>query len=143
MVTLATVSFKWSNWKLLKAKIDERALQDYLKAVGEASVNAFKRGSAGAGGGPVYENARVSASEAGEYPVSQSGRLLGSLASKVRGKTLEVSVDTPYAQYLLGTRKMAHRRLVDEALDEGMRQTNELQYSKKFGYFTYGGTRLS
>lgn len=139
---MLVINFRWKNWKLLKAKIDNRMLKEYLEAVGEASKRAFLRGSAAAGGGPVYENARVSASEPGEYPAEQTGALEASLRSVVRGKRLEVSVDTPYAQFLLGTRKMAHRRLVDEALAEGMRQTDEISYSKKFGYFTYGGARL-
>lgn len=135
-MTLATISFDWKNWKRLRAEVEDAALAEYLQEVGDKARRAFIQGSAAA-------NRPHSAP--GQYPARQTGALLASLDASVSGDTLTVSVDTAYAQFLLGTRKMAARKLVDDALEEGIRDTDELQYSKgknAFAYFTYGGRRL-
>ena len=64
------------------------------------------------------------ASTPGQYPAIQSGRLISSLEYDVSGNKLEVGTKVFYAVYLRGgTRKMARRKMSQNALQEGMKAT--------------------
>ena len=92
-----------------------------LREIGEASVKAFRAGSNSAGGGPVNEKSGNDASKPGQFPAIQSGKLISSLEYQVSGDKLEVGTKAFYAIYLRGgTRKMARRKMSQDALRAGM-----------------------
>lgn len=108
------------DWKHFRAAKRKGAQKRFLHQVAIASVQAFKRGSAGAGGG--RPGARRSASVPGQYPAVQTGRLIASLGTEVTGDTVTIGTNMHYSKYLrYGTSKMAARKMSDDALREGYR----------------------
>jgi phage gpG-like protein len=103
------ISFK--EWAPFWAKRDKAAFKRWLKVVAQESEKAFK------GGMKSYP----SASRPGQYPAVRTGKLRSSVSSRVTDNSVIVGSSTPYAGYLrYGTRKMARRKMSDNALKEGM-----------------------
>lgn len=99
-------------WRRFHAEKDGRARYALLDDVGRQSVKVFKSSM---GNYPP-------ASSPGEYPAKRSGRLFRSVDYDVKGAVNEVTVgsDMPYSRFLRsGTRKMARRKMSDDALMEG------------------------
>jgi phage gpG-like protein len=58
----------------------------------------------------------------GAWPYSQSGKLKGSIDSRVTDNSVTIGTNTPYSLFLRhGTSKMARRKMSDDALREGMK----------------------
>lgn len=104
------IEISFRQWAPFWAKRDKVAFRRWLKVVAAESEKAFKKMG-------YYPPA----SSPNQYPAVRSGRLRASIKSKVTDTMVEISSNTPYAGYLRhGTRKMARRKMSDNALKEGM-----------------------
>ena len=105
---MITIEFK--PWRPFIARKRPQEIKRWLKAVGVASEAAFKK----MGHFPP-------ASSPGEYPAVRSGRLRSSIRHVVTGDSMTIGSNMFYSIFLrLGTRKMARRKMSDDALKEGM-----------------------
>jgi hypothetical protein len=108
------------------AEIDEEAIAAWIEArLNDARNGIIRQLSRGAGGGRVYRRGRQyyhQASAPGEYPVSDSGRLAGSVHSVMNGtRSGSLYSELNYAGYLTtGTRYMAARKMLRDALEEAL-----------------------
>lgn len=117
MLTLRFVP--WSRFRAVK---DDAAIKEWLKGVTDAAKATFRSGMTGPHSGRVYRRrGRLhKASAPGEYPATETGRLLKSAGTAVTKDEGEFGVNTFYASFLAhGTRKMAKRRMAKEAMQEG------------------------
>ena len=107
-----SITIEFRPWSKFRAKKDTTTIKRWLKGIGESSENAFRSGMGG-GGSP---------SSPGAWPNSQTGRLKGSIDSKVTANSVTIGTGTHYSGYLRsGTSKMSRRKMSDNALREGMR----------------------
>lgn len=105
-----TIEFK--PWRPFLARKRSDVVNRWLRAVGDASVKAF---TGGMGSYPP-------ASAPGDWPAVRSGKLQSSVRAEVTNDSMTVGSNQPYSIYLrMGTRKMARRKMSDDALKEGMR----------------------
>ena len=112
-----TLIFK--PWRKFTArKRDDRVLS-FMERVATGAEDAFRSGMTGGHSG---RRGRVrQASAPGEYPASQTGALLGSIRSRANLRRVDVGTSAAHAVYLrYGTRKMARRKMSDDALKEGI-----------------------
>lgn len=118
---MITISFK--AWPPFHADLDESVIQRYLQEVAKQSKLAWTRGVVGYHGGRIYQfnGGQYQASAAGEYPARRTGALYQSFQSRISGFEVEISVSAPYAGFLVtGTSKMGKRKMMKEALQEGI-----------------------
>lgn len=114
------ITFK--PWRELTVDYDRLAVQEWLIASGDAIQAKFTAGLTGGHSGRKYSNLPNQSSAPGEYPATQSGRLLGGTSkATVYGKEIEVGTTARHARYLMGTRKMAKRKMFDSALQEAQK----------------------
>lgn len=122
-----------TKWPTMVARIDQKVIDRWFRAVRGRSQEAFARGMLGPHTGRLYKRTggshRASVdNDEKEYAANDSGKLLASLRSK-QSKT-EVKIGSGdrstqvgkwnYADLLrTGTKKMARRRMSDNALQEG------------------------
>jgi len=105
-----TIELSFKEWAPFWAKRDKAAFKRWLNAVAQESEKAFKR----MGKYPP-------ASKPSEYPAVRSGRLRASIKTRVTDTFVEISSNTSYSHFLRhGTRKMARRKMSDNALKEGL-----------------------
>lgn len=117
---MSTSTLVLRGYKTLRASRIPGASDEYLRAVGDAVVDTFRRGMRGKKGGRYYGGHRASA--AGEYPANRSGALSASVRRTVGGDKVVVSAGAHYAKYLAGgTSKMAKRKMLEEAMKETLR----------------------
>lgn len=115
------------DFKSFTLKKNKMAIPEFLENVGKEYKKAFSRGLRARKSGRKYGSHTASA--AGEFPATRSGKLAASVDYVVKGDTLEVGTNTPYSGYLkTGTRNMAKRKMSAEALKNGLRNAN-----RKFG----------
>jgi len=104
------IEIDFKAWAPFEAKKDQAAFRRWLKVVAEEATKAFKK----MGSYPP-------ASTSGQYPAVRSGRLRGSIATQVTDTMVLIGSHMPYSGYLrTGTRRMARRKMSDNALQEGM-----------------------
>jgi len=111
----------FTPWRKFSArKRDDRVLS-FMQRVATGSEAAFRSGMLGGHSG---RRGRVrQASSPGEYPASQSGSLLGSIRSKASMRRVDIGTSAAHAIYLRsGTRRMARRKMSDDALKAGVEQ---------------------
>jgi hypothetical protein len=110
-------------------EVDEEAIGRWIEGRLNAARNLFIRNvSRGGGTGRTYRRGRRGvhqASAPGEYPVTDSGRLVNSIDYEMNGPlrgTLFSTVE--YARFLrdgtTGIREMKPRKMLDEALEEAL-----------------------
>jgi phage gpG-like protein len=107
------VSFtiEFQPWRPFLARKRKEEIRRWLRAIGDASEQAFKGGM---GNYPP-------ASAPGAWPNVRTGRLRGSIDSVVTDDSVTVGSNMHYSVYLrYGTRKMARRKMSDDALKAGM-----------------------
>lgn len=103
-------TIEFSPWGSFRARKDISEIRGWLERVGAAAEAAFKGGMGS--GGP---------SAPGAWPNSQTGRLKGSISHEVGGDSVTIGSNMPYSIFLrAGTRKMARRKMSDDALKEGI-----------------------
>lgn len=98
------------------------AIDNFLDAVGDESVKAFRRGIRSGKSGRVYKRRGGShrASAPGEYPAKDTGALQASIDTARTPDSVQIGTGEFYAIFLRnGTRKMARRKMSDNALQEG------------------------
>jgi hypothetical protein len=104
-------TIEFSPWGSFRAKKDTAEIRSWLGRVGAAAEAAFKGGM---GSGPGH-------SAPGAWPNSQTGRLKGSIRHEVSSDSVTIGSNMPYSIFLrAGTRRMARRKMSDDALKEGM-----------------------
>ena len=112
------IGLEFEPWRPFHATGDKAELQRWLHAVGQAGTEAFRSGM---GQYPP-------ASAPGAWPNSRSGRLKGSIRYTVANDTVTISTNMPYSGFLRsGTRKMARRKMSDNAMEEGERAAGRLK----------------
>jgi hypothetical protein len=118
------IALRFKPWNKFHAEMDPDVFKRYLQLVAKESENAFKRGANRFKTGRIYRyNGRdVQASGPGDWPAKRSGALLGSIQTRVLAKEVEIGTNISYGPYLAGgTSKMAKRKMMKEALQEGMK----------------------
>jgi len=109
-------TLEWKSWQSFKA-YKTNAWKRWLEEVAKQSEAAFKGGM---GNYPP-------ASAPGAWPNSRTGRLRGSIQTRVTEHEVTIGTNTPYSNYLrTGTSKMARRKMSEDALKEGMRAARRL-----------------
>lgn len=108
MTAILTVSRFTPN---LNAEVDEEFVEQWGKRTLNKARNILLRQLA-RGNGP---------SRAGQYPVTDTGRLAGGTAFEFNGFTGALGSNIAYAGYLQnGTRRMQARKLYNEAVEEAV-----------------------
>lgn len=119
------ITLRFRPWNKFHAEMDPAVFRRYLDLVGRESVNAFRRGSGQFKSGNIYTygGRRIQASGPGQWPAKRTGALAGSIRYIVSAKEVNVGTNVAYAGYLTyGTSKMAKRKMMKEALEEGMKR---------------------
>ena len=110
----------FTPWRKIMAWRDKSVDRQYLRDVGNKVVAVYKAGMQGPKSGRVYGKHRASAP--GEYPARPTGRLFRTIGKTETSSSVEVGTKMFYAIFLRrGTRKMARRKMADNALQEAMR----------------------
>lgn len=124
MSTITVTGFKPS----LEVRIDDEAVEKWLKKTVLEARNIFIKGMSKGGRGRRYGSHR--ASLAGDYPATDTGRLASGTAMEINGFTGALGTNVKYAEYLSeGTRNsegaiiMLPRKMYKDALEEAI-QTN-------------------
>ena len=98
-----------------------RKLPEIGRSLGKTMVE-FKKGMRGAHSGTKNYRTGKKRSAGGEYPANDSGALERSIKVQERSTDVTIGTNTFYARFLRdGTRKMARRKMSDNALDEGIK----------------------
>ena len=119
------VSFDFSGFP--EPIIDEEIISQWLQERLDDARNHF-----------VQEASGPSQSAPGAYPGLRTGQLVGSVNVEAGGREGTMSSGVEYAGYLThGTRRMASRKMLADALDESLSarpQTDQLAQAVKWGY---------
>ncbi|MGL5734764.1 MAG: hypothetical protein ACRCYS_07850 [Beijerinckiaceae bacterium] len=110
----------WSRFKALK---QQAAIRRWLMSVSKSSQSVFIAGMNGRHSGRIYRRrGRIhQASAPGEFPATDSGRLLASLKGQVMTDEAKIGTSAYYAKWLRGgSRKMQRRKMSDDAMKEGI-----------------------
>lgn len=120
-IPTATVKMTIHMQPLPNPVIDDARIAQWIENRLNDARNTFIRNvSRGAGGGRMYGSHKASAP--GEYPVTDTGRLVNSVDYQMTGpREGKLISDIVYAAYLTsGTFKMAPRKMLVEALEEAL-----------------------
>lgn len=123
------MNFTFAPWPRFYAKLDEKVIQRYLHGVAVAVEKTFIEGMRSPKSGQWYwrRSRWHQASAPGEYPAIDTGRLLGSLHSELTQRSAEIGTNMFYSKYLReGTRRMARRKMSDNAMQEGAPKARSL-----------------
>lgn len=108
-----SILIEFIPWKPFHARKKPEEIHRWLKAVADASAEAFRKGMG---------NWRPP-SAPGAWPNSRTGRLKGSIQGIATNDEAIVGSNMPYSIFLrMGTYKMARRKMSDNALQEGMQK---------------------
>lgn len=112
------MQIQFTPWRTFYARKKPDAIRRWLKSVGDASVAAFKN----MGHYPP-------ASTPSQYPAIRSGKLRASIGTRVTDSEMTIGSNMFYSIFLReGTRRMARRKMSDDALKEGMRSAGRLNH---------------
>lgn len=117
------ISFRFKGARRFKAFVDRKRMRNWLRIVKDEAQAVFTAGLKGPHSGRVYSRRgrRHQASAPGEYPANDTGNLLASLKGQVTANTATIGTNVFYSKFLReGTRKMARRKMSDNALSEGV-----------------------
>lgn len=121
---MVSVNLSFDLDDLPEPKVDDEAISTWIEARLNEARNLFvQRVSRGGGGGRVYRRGRHithRASGPGEYPATDQGRLVNSIATQMHGpREGSIFSDLEYSRYLTeGTAHMSARRMLRDALLE-------------------------
>lgn len=124
----------------IEAVIDEEVISAWIEdRLNDARSHFIQSASRGGGGGRVYrQHGKLHrASAPGEYPATDSGRLVSSVDYEMAGPFEgHLQSDVEYALYLTtGTSKMAARKMLADALEDVLKArpaTDELAQAVTF-----------
>lgn len=121
-----SVSFDAEALAAITVEIDEDIISQWVQERLDDARNHFMQEASG-----------PSPSAPGAYPGLRTGQLVGSVSVEAAGRSGSISAGASYASYLAGgTRKMAKRKMLAEALDESLSarpQTDQLAKAVRFG----------
>ncbi|MGL5736573.1 MAG: hypothetical protein ACRCYS_17050 [Beijerinckiaceae bacterium] len=104
------IGFEFKPWRKIRAYKDPNAITRLLHDTVNTAESKFKGGMKG----------YPPASSPGQYPAIRTGRLRGSIRKRVALAEAEIGSNMFYSIFLrMGTRKMARRKMSDDALKEG------------------------
>jgi hypothetical protein len=110
------MQFQFTAWAPLSVRKNEFAVQQWLGHCGEAIKAKFVGGLHGGHSGRWYGIHLASAP--GEYPAFWKGMLEAQTSVTLSLGQVEVGSTAPHARFLMGTRKMAKRKMFDNAIQE-------------------------
>lgn len=117
------IRLQFIPWERFFAKRDKRVTTSWLRRVREEALKAFRAGINGQHSGNIgYRKGggRFTRSAPNEYPAKDSGNLLASLKGQSTSDEAIIGTDMFYSKFLRqGTKKMARRKMSDNALQEG------------------------
>lgn len=119
------IAFSFKGWSAFRAKKNPQVIRSWLQTVGDQAQKVFTAGLLGAHSGQVYyrRNGTHRASAPGEYPANDSGNLLASMRQETSATEATIGTNVFYAKFLReGTRKMARRKMSDNAILEGAKR---------------------
>ena len=109
-------------WREMSAEKYPAVIERWLFLTGAEIKQKFFRGLTGPHSGRKYPNLPNRSSAPGEFPATQSGRLMASTGQETGPDRVEVGATVKHARFLrAGTRKMAPRKMFAEALHEANR----------------------
>ena len=108
---MASISFSFTPWRKFHAAHDKSAIRRWLQSVADTSQQIFT-GSMG------YH---PPSSSPGAWPNVRTAGLRRSVKTEVKAMEMTIGTSQPYSGFLRkGTRKMARRKMSDNALKEGL-----------------------
>ncbi len=110
--------FKFTPWPELTVEKDQALIDRWLFLYGAAVKQRFIKGLTGPHSGIHYPRMPNRSSAPGEFPATQSGRLLGGTKQETRANEVEVGSTAAHARFLRGTKRMAPRKMFAEAMQE-------------------------
>ena len=119
------MAFSFKGWSKFFAQKNQRVVRSWLQTVGDQAQRVFTAGLLGAHSGQIYRRRGGThrASAPGEYPANDTGNLLASLRQKTSDTEATIGTNVFYAKFLReGTRKMARRKMSDNAIVEGAKR---------------------
>lgn len=118
MASQVGLALAFRSWKKFSAKGGD--YHKFLVELAREAKKTFRAGMKSSKSG-VQRSGQRRASAAGEYPAVQSGRLMRSISTRVRGNEMTIGTSAPYAGYLRdGTTRMGARKMSDDALQEAI-----------------------
>lgn len=113
------ISFK--PWRRFVARYNRANVRSFLRDAADTSEKVFKAGVSKKKTGIKHAGLPNRSSRPSEYPANQSGRLRGSIKSRVNASEAEVGSGMYYSMFLRnGTRRMARRKMSDDAMKEAL-----------------------
>lgn len=113
---------EFKPWPSFRARKSSKVIRSWLRKVKDEATDVFKAGMTGSHTGRIYRRRGRThqASAPDEYPATDTGRLLASLRGSSDLREAKVGTGMYYAKFLRqGTKKMARRRMSDNAIREG------------------------
>lgn len=108
-------------WRRMSATLQEPVIRRFLTSVANNSKTAFEKGMQSPKSGRWHAGLPRRSSAANQYPAVQSGALLRSIRTRVTRREATIGTNMYYSRWLReGTRRMARRRMSDNALQEGI-----------------------
>lgn len=122
------IGLSFKAWRRFTAKRQPKVTTDWLRRVQRNATRIFRNGMLrGPHTGRIYARRggrRHQASAPGEFPAKDTGRLVASLKGRSNPREATVGTNMHYAKYLReGTRMMARRKMSDNAMQEGRRES--------------------
>lgn len=113
------ITITFTPWAPFHARKKNEEIQRWLKAISDASVQAFR-----AGASRQWPGGDAKGSAPGEWPMRRTGGLFGSVRGEVTSDSVTIGTSQRYSIFLrMGTRTMGGRRkMSDNALEEGRRK---------------------
>lgn len=119
-----TVRLLFTAWRRFAGTIHQPTIAGFLAGLAKASERAFKRGIRSPKSGNWYygrSKRSIQASAPGQYPAIDTGDLDASISTRTTIDSVTIGTNVFYAKFLReGTRKMARRKMSDNALSEGI-----------------------
>jgi len=107
-------TIEFTPWRAFHARKRREEIHRWLRGIGEAGTEAFRSGM---GNYPP-------ASSPGAWPNNRSGRLNKSIRFVATDHDVTIGSNMPYSLFLrTGTKRMARRKMSDNALKEGMQHS--------------------
>jgi hypothetical protein len=131
------VKFIFTPWRAFMAFRDKGVDARYLRDIGVAGVREFKAGISSPKSGRVYRRrGRMhKASAPGEFPAKDTGRHVATVNYKVGAAEVTIGSGMFYARFLrYGTRKMAPRKMSQNALENAMQKGVQIGHFARFKY---------
>lgn len=124
------LSMRFNPWRHIQAIKDDAVKRRLLEDTANLAHQKFRSGMEASRGGRIYKRrgGRMHrASAPGAWPAVDTGRLKGSIRTEIKPGSMTIGTSAksdkgaPYSLYLrTGTKKMARRKMSDDALKEAM-----------------------